>query len=200
MREDKQEKLARVAKSITGIVARFGFDSLTPSRLARAAQVSRPWVYKYIGGSKEALANFAVDHFGKLLTQLDASLKPSSVEFFESDETKRLEVALEFADENPEVIQIYYRYKGTPTIMGRAIEKIEEEYRKAKYFQIKETFKVTDQEAKVYAEILQSLKMGLCHQWVTGTLKADTSREEFLQIIAKTFHIFFSKIPAPETK
>lgn len=194
MREDKQEKLARVAKSIMGIVVRFGMDSLTPSRLARAAGVSRPWVYKYIGGSKEALSNFAVDHFGQLLTQLDSGSKPPSVDFFESDEIRRLENALELIDDNPEVIQIYFRFKGSPSIMGTAIDKIEDQYRMAKVHQLKETFQLSDKEALVYTEILKTLKMGLCHQWLTGPLRGQISREEYVSIVSKSFNRYFAKM------
>lgn len=194
MREDKQEKLARVAKSIMGIVVRFGMDSLTPSRLARAAGVSRPWVYKYIGGSKEALSNFAVDHFGQLLTQLDSGSKPASVDFFETDEIRRLENALDLIDQNPEVIQIYFRFKGSPSIMGTAIDKIEEQYRQSKVHQIKETFDLSDKEALVYTEILKTLKMGLYHQWLTGPLRENLSRQEYVEIVSKSFHRYFEKM------
>jgi len=190
--EDKQKKLDRVAKSIMSIIVRFGFENLTPSRLARAAQVSRPWVYKYIGGSKDTLSNFAVDYFGKLLAQLDSAAKPPSVSFFQNDEMKRLHNALLFAEEHPEVIQIYYRYKGTPTSLGKAIEKVEDQYRTAKVFQIKETFKVAQDEAEIYTEILSSLKMGLCHKWISGDLKNKSiNREEYLKVIGKTFENFF---------
>ncbi len=193
MREDKQQKLDRVAKSILSIVARFGFESLTPSRLARATGVSRPWVYKYIGGSKEELSSFAIDHFGKLFTQLDGATKPTSVEFFQDDEIKRTEKTLAFAIENPEIIQIYFRFKGTPTVMGKAIEKIEREYRKHKEFQIQETFKIGKTEAKVYTDILKSFKMSLCHQLISGSTTA-YSYEEFGKTVKDIFEIFFSEL------
>lgn len=192
--EDKQKKLDRVAKSILSIVVRFGFENLSPSRLARAAQVSRPWVYKYIGGSKEALSGFAVDYFGKLLAQLDASPKPATPGFFRDDEISRLENALIYAELHPEIIQIYYRYKGTPTSLGRAIEKVENEYRQAKIFQIKETFKTTQAEAEIYTEILVSLKMGLCHKWISGDLKGKVTRENYLKVVGATFKNFFANL------
>jgi AcrR family transcriptional regulator len=190
--EDKQKKLERVAKSVLSIVARFGFESLSPSRLARAAQVSRPWVYKYVGGSKEALSNFAVDHFGKLLARLDEGPKPTSIDFFRDDEILRLQNAIAFSEQHPEVIQIYYRYKGTPTIMGKAIEKVEAQYRKIKSHQIKETFKIKDVEAEIYAEILLTLKLGLCHKWISGELKTKIKREEYLRVTGDTFRRFFA--------
>lgn len=193
--EDKQQKLDRVAKSVLSIVVRFGFENLSPSRLARAAGVSRPWVYKYIGGSKEALSEFAIEYFGKLLVRLDArSNKPASVEFFRDDEIARLQNALGFSEAHSEVIQVYYRFKGTPTSLGKAIEKVETEYRQAKIFQIKETFKVSELEAEIYTEILVSLKMGLCHKWVSGDLKGKVSREDYLKVVGNTFKQFFSNL------
>jgi len=192
--DEKQKKLERVAKSILSIVVRFGFENLSPSRLARAAQVSRPWIYKYIGGSKESLSGFAVDYFGKLLAQLDAVAKPARVDFFRDDEIARLEHALSFAEKHPDVIFIYYRYKGTPTSLGRAIEKIENEYRRAKVSQIKATFKLSQSEAEVYTEILVTLKMGLCHKWVSGDLKGKITRENYLKVLSETFRKFFARI------
>jgi len=192
--EDKQKKLDRVAKSILSIVVRFGFENLSPSRLSRAAGVSRPWVYKYIGGSKEALSAFAIEYFGKLLVRLDTGAKPNSVEFFRDDEIARLQNALGFAETHSEVIQVYYRFKGTPTSLGKAIEKVETEYRQAKIFQIKETFKVSEVEAEIYTEILVSLKMGLCHKWVSGDLKGKVSRDDYLKVVGNTFKQFFSKL------
>lgn len=193
MREDKQQKLDRVAKSILSIVARFGFESLTPSRLARATGVSRPWVYKYIGGSKEDLSSFAIDHFGKLFTKLDGGTKPASIEFFQEDEIQRTEKSLEFAIDNPEIIQIYYRFKGTPTIMGKAIEKIEKEYRKSKEFQIMETFNIDKTQAKIFTDILKSFKMSLCHQLISGSTTA-YSKEEFSKAVRSLFEIFFTEL------
>ncbi|MEO5667753.1 MAG: hypothetical protein ABIR96_06835 [Bdellovibrionota bacterium] len=192
--EDKQKKLDRVAKSILSIVVRFGFENLSPSRLARAAQVSRPWVYKYIGGSKEALSGFAVEHFGKLLAQLDTVVKPTNIEFFRDDEIVRLENALNFAEQNPEIIAIYYRYKGTPTSLGKAIEKVENEYRQAKIYQIRETFKLSQSDAEIYTEILSSLKMGLCHKWISGDLKGKVPRDNYLKVVGSTFRNFFANL------
>lgn len=190
--EDKQKKLDRVAKSILSIIVRFGVENLTPSRLARAAQVSRPWVYKYIGGSKDTLSSFAVEYFGKLLAQIDSAAKPPVASFFKSDEMKRLHNALLFAEEHPEVIQIFYRYKGTPTSLGKAIEKVENQYRAAKIFQIKETFKVSHEDAEIYTEILSSLKMSLCHKWISGDLKNKRiTRDDYLRVVGKTFENFF---------
>lgn len=199
MHEDKQQKLDRVAKSILSIVVRFGFENLTPSRLARAASVSRPWVYKYIGGSKEELSTFAMDHFGNLFAQLDGSMKPASIEFFQDDEISRFENALTFAKENPEIIHLYYRFKGTPTIMGKAIEKIERKYRKAKEHQIQETFNISKTEAKVYTDVLKAFKMSLFHQFVSANTSA-YSQKEYTNIVTEIFEIFFSKMNLSKIK
>ncbi len=193
MREDKQQKLDRVAKGILSIVVRFGFESLTPSRLARATGVSRPWVYKYIGGSKEDLSSFAVDHFGKLFAQLDGGAKPASVEFFQDDEIQRTLKTLQFAKEHPEIIMLYFRFKGTPSVMGKAIEKIEKEYRKGKEFQIQETFKISKTESKAFTDILKSFKMSLCHQLISGSKTAYTD-EEYLATVRSVFEIFFKHL------
>ncbi len=192
--EDKQLKLERVAKCVMSIVVRFGLDGLSPSRLSRAAQVSRPWIYKYIGGSKDSLSSFAITHFGKLLAQLDGGAKPASIEFFRDDEIARLANALAFSENHPEVILIYYRYKGTPTSLGKAIEKIENEYRKAKNFQIRETFRISEKDSEIYTEILLALKMGLCHKWISKDLKDKVTRDEFLKVIGAIFRNFFANL------
>lgn len=192
--EEKQIKLDRAAQSILSIIVRFGLESLTPSRLARSADVSRAWVYKYIGGSKDELSKFAVEHFGKLLAQIDSKPKPSTKSFFLEDEMRRLNNALDFGEKHPEIIQIYFFHKGSQSILGKAIENIESEYRTAKTFQIKSTFKVSEKDAEIYAEILSSIKMSLCHKWVLGGFeKRKILKKDFVRVVERIFKNFFEK-------
>src|SRR5262245_46285759 len=74
--QGKAGKMERVAATTLALLLEGGLADLTFSRLARRANVSRPWLYEYIGPDKDSLIAFAVDHFGKLYVRLDA--RPSA--------------------------------------------------------------------------------------------------------------------------
>ncbi len=191
----KTEKIHRTAQAVLGIVARYGIEAVNPSRVARAAGVSRAWIYKYLGGSKGEMSSFALEHFGLLFAQVNdpgTPLTPHRNQFLE-EEMRRYRVAVDWARKQPELLQIYFRYKGTPTPLGKTIDKIEGAYRDLKTTQLQSAFGLRPERARVYAQVLASCKMALIHAWIFGNLRKEVGEDEYLAAVERLFRVFEEK-------
>ena len=60
MPKSKEERYADVARVVAGLLLRAGPDAVRVSTVARLAGVSRPWLYKYLGGEPDDLIRYAV--------------------------------------------------------------------------------------------------------------------------------------------
>lgn len=60
----KEEKFEAVFEAVISILnTNGGMSQLTPSNLARTSGVSRPWIYKYVGQSREDFIQRTSEHF-----------------------------------------------------------------------------------------------------------------------------------------
>ncbi len=78
MENIKLTKMTRVAQKTLFLCERNGVEAVTISRVATLAKVSRPWIYKYIGGTKNKVLNFAFNHFGNEFALLDSRPAPKN--------------------------------------------------------------------------------------------------------------------------
>lgn len=67
----KENKAELVANVILRILDMQCMNSITHSRVAQLAKVSRSWLYKYIGNKKSDLVDYAISNFGKQFTNLE---------------------------------------------------------------------------------------------------------------------------------
>ena len=178
MANSKEEKTVRVAAATLNIILQNGLRAVTPSRVARSAEVSRPWIYKYIGGDAEDLVKCGVEYFGKVYSRIDENFADITPDAWIADEVKAFKLSLATHDQYPWIVPIYFRFKGSPTPIGKAIEKIESAYLVKKQKQLKKALNLTDKQARSWAEFTTSFKLSLTHRCQFGDLRKFMSHDE----------------------
>lgn len=174
--DSKGEKLARVAEVILRVVAHHGLDGVRFSHLSRTSGVSRSWIYKY-GGSREDLIAFAVQHFGKILlmsvSQTRKSIRTKEAWLdFQAEEFARF---LGFLRREPLVLSVYFRFRGSENVLGKAIADFEKMHDQQQSEEISRLFAIPTPSASLMSELIGNLRWGLAHSWVQGPLAHMTS-------------------------
>lgn len=182
----KEEKMFMVAQATLKILNQHGLSGVSFARVARAAGVSRAWLYKYIGGSDQELVDFTIDTFGTMWGRLD---RPD----LHGDEMQWQQGIMErfshFLDSNlkyPWILPIYFRYRGTKTILGDRIVLIEQKYLKRQVGELQKSFQLSPAQARLTADVLLGIRLGLAYQWMSGDLQNAVTKGELVSFLGKS--------------
>lgn len=137
-----------------------GISALTPARVARAAKVSRGWIYKYLG-SGDCLIEFAVDRLGKEFAELGSPIRAKNRDELHDAIIVGSRRMYAKAVEQPFLLPIYYRYLHSPTPLGERIREIEDVYLRRLADSIHKSLDTDSMRARQLAELLTSLRMSL---------------------------------------
>jgi len=192
----KTDKMERVASATLQLILEQGLSELTFSKLSRKAGVSRPWLYEYIGATKESLVEYAVDHFGKQYARLDNRPRASSAKEWLPQVLLRTDELLDDSLAYPWVIPLYYRYRGTVNPLGKRIKLLEERYLKSMTEEIKQALQVRNETARVLAETLMAVRLGLAYHWVFSDFRKHSRKEDLLAIVHSVLKRMLSR-PRP---
>ncbi len=160
VRSSKEEKYHRVYEECLKLIHENGLRSVNHSSVARKARVSRPWIYKYMGDSRDDLISSAVKYFGTEFTKF--SLRKIEITGPKAMLRAMWEGTwnnLEFASQYPFIIALYVRFAGTDNILGQTIDEIETLYLrrlKSKFNQVLANEKLAEEAAK----IVKSIRIG----------------------------------------
>jgi hypothetical protein len=171
MSESKDAKLKRVAEAMLDLIFLHGVESVTPTRLSRSANVSRSWIYKYLGGSQAALLDFAIKHFGELFAELNVPLDVSTPEAYFKDQAKSFGRLLDVTDAYPGVIVVFYQFRGRKHRMGEGIDAIATRHLAQESKEITQVFRLPEARAAQISASLTIYRLGTAHAWVMGALK-----------------------------
>ena len=185
----KDDKTRRVASATLNLLLQHGIRSLNPTRVARSANVSRAWIYKYIGGSKDSLMDFAADYYGKLYSRLDSPFSDENDMAWIANELEGIQNSLRLVEENEALIPLYYRYKGTNTAIARSIEKTESIYIKKKTDQLTKALGSKRNSSRLWCEFLVAFKLAIVHRWQVGGMSKLIREEDFLLKLRSLFRM-----------
>ena len=178
--------MVRVAECTLKIIHQHGLDGLTHSRLARASGVSRPWLYAYIGKTKDSLISLAVQHFGHVYAQIDLPPVGFDAKSWVNGQVEGLRNALNQVTSYPWLMPLYFRYRSTETPLGQAIMETEKQYIKKQVTELQNSLKLDVRTARAVAELCTAFKLGLAYRWGATTLRNDITQEHVL-ILAKSW-------------
>lgn len=176
------------AKAIFAILLAKNVEDVSFSQVARRAHVSRPWLYKYIGSKKSDLINFAIEYLGKYVTEQDTSDVVHNRSEFRDHIAKGIKRMFVICEEYPFFVPVYFRYKGTKTVPGESIKKIEQAYINRQVETILRLYDMDKSTAHITAEMLTSFRMVLAFNWQRGELKAKGSEERITSIVFHYLH------------
>jgi AcrR family transcriptional regulator len=182
---DKAKKLDSVAASIARLLVQHGPESVTHARVARAANVSRAWLYKYLGSTRPDLIHFATVHFGNLLAEFDARPRTSSRAEWMCDTVAGMRDLIEKSARHPWVLPLYFRYLGTDGELGRTIAELEKAYIETTASEVAAVFGLEREAARWVAELLFCARMTLVHRHQLGGVLAPPKLDELARFLGR---------------
>ncbi len=193
MSESKTQKYFSVSRAILEIIEEGGTNLLTHSLISRRSKVSRAWIYEYMGRDKLDLINVAAEIFGGFFTKTN-----TSDNIFSKTELKKILLDgqnltfLKIKDE-PVIIKLYFRFRGTNTPIGHTIKKYEKywlDYISAKLVLIAQ---LNPNEAMTFARTILTLRLGFAFRIATSQSSKNEMIEagEALELIHR--QIFLNK-------
>ena len=181
MKDSKEGKIKKVAEAMLNLIFLHGTDAVTPTRLARAAGVSRSWIYKYLGGSQASLLDFSVQHFGEMFAEVNVPLDISSPAAYIKDQEESFGRLIDATDMFPGVISIFYQFRGKKHRLGPRIDEIATKQLSREADEIAKCFKIPLARASQISASLTIYRLGTAHAWVMGALKKAYNRESLLK-------------------
>lgn len=180
MKESKEGKIKKVAESMLDLIFLHGTDAVTPTRLSRAAGVSRSWIYKYLGGSQASLLDFSVQHFGEMFAEVNLALDTSNLEAFLEAQQQGFGRLIDATDQFPGVIVVFYQFRGKKHRLGTRIDEIAAKHLAREAAEIAKVTKLPASRAAQISASLTIYRLGTAHAWVMGALKKAYNREQLL--------------------
>lgn len=181
----KQEKMEFVAEHVLKLILARGLNGLSYAQIAKSAGVSRAWIYKYVGQSKDELVGFAVAHFGKIFSDLDTHPNFSSKEEFIQHALEGLKRIFDLSLRYPWILPLYFRFAGTRTVIGDTIRHIESLYFTKVENEIQNYMKPSKTNPRILAEVLGYLNLGIALRFQNEYRNDLAFKEKVLGILKK---------------
>lgn len=189
----KEDKFHSVSVALGGLLNKSGPGQITVTQVAKNANVSRAWIYKYVGKDSEDLIRFAIEHLGNDITTRDLDDVIRTRRDLVKSVTSGMERIFQKTNEYPWFVPVYYKYRGTDTAPGRLIDYVEQAYVERQTQRLQQTFRGYDRDkAVIAAEILTSFRMGLAFSWQRGDLKKKASKSDVLASVESWLNELFN--------
>lgn len=157
---EKEEKYHRVYTECLKLIHEQGLRAVNHSSIARHAKVSRPWIYKYVGDSKEELIQNAAKYFSTRFINFNLEkVKINSVKDMLRSLWEGTKNNLNFTNDYPFIIPLYIRFAGTNNVLGRTIDEFEQLY----FERLKDKFMQLNQNeelAEEAAHLVKAVRIG----------------------------------------
>lgn len=186
VKNSKEDKQIAVSRAILEILEKDGFLGVTHSKISRKSGVSRAWIYEYIGKAKGDLVDFATDVFASYFSRTKMARFPKSKEDFLDQMGDGVHFLLDAAAQDPTVIKLYFRFRGTKTPVGDIIKKYEKIWLDGATKSAKEVFGFSAEQASLAAELMLTLRLGLGHRLATSSTPKETRAR--IEKIFSTIH------------
>jgi hypothetical protein len=161
--EGKSAKYNSVANAVLNIVHVQGVPAVTHAAVSRHAKVSRAWLYKYVGGSRDDLVRHAATHLGQLFTDHGPPQVQLDREGWYAELRTRFGRLVDLSERYPNVPRVYFRYRGTQGTLGVFLERVAEANRTRERDELVAIFGFKPETAEKVSEVLSALRMSLAH-------------------------------------
>lgn len=156
---NKEKKVKVVLESILEIIAQKGPQGLSFTVVSRKSGVSRPWLYKYVGKTKDDLLDFAFREYANKIApkgkkwvhtkkDIDARLADGFQKLWEME---------------PQILKIYFQQFSRETDLSRRMMEREKEYSSDMAKALEKVYGVRAPVAELTAEYLTYLRIAIAH-------------------------------------
>ncbi len=186
----KEIKQLAVSIAILEIIENDGLLGVTHSKVSRKSKISRAWIYEYIGKEKSALIEFATDVFAGYITRITLAELPQTREALEAQLKEGVEFLFNSVEQNPLIIKLFFRFRGTTNSVGKVIQKYEKKWLENAAKTIVSIIGLPSHQASLVAELILTLRLGFAHRVATSS-NSPQARER-AESIFKMIHMLLS--------
>lgn len=165
----KENKQMAVSIAILEIIERDGLLKVTHSNVSRKSKVSRAWIYEYIGKEKNALVEFGADVFAGFLSRVNLLELPKTKESLQLQLKDGVKFLFDSVEQNPLMIKVFFRFRGTINPVGKVIQKYEKEWLENASKTIATVLGLSGDQATLLAETMLTLRLGFAHRVATSS-------------------------------
>ena len=175
----KPENFERVMATTLSLIANRGPEQVTISGVARLSKVSRAWIYKYIGSSKEDLIRGATLYIGNNFSSLVARPKANDMEELKASLHWGNERFVENLKRYPWIPILFFRFGHSKSLIGSAVMEVQNNYIHILASELMLALPIQKEEAIRFAGLYTSMRMGAAHWWTNSS--GDESGSHLLQ-------------------
>lgn len=165
----KEKKFNAVYESVLTILnSHHGLHGVNHTSLSRVSGVSRPWIYKYLGKSREEVIKKTTEFYIKELMQ---ARKISVIETVSELKEQIRESTIHFlqqAQRHPKVIPLIFVYFESLGPVGVVVRESFKAYSGKLSKDIQRVLKTSKSDAEVMAELVSIMRLGLAFFLVRG--------------------------------
>lgn len=185
-KNQKQEKYHAFAEATLKLIFHRGEEAATHTQTARAAGVSRAWVYKYVGSERSDILEFAIDYFGKLFVGLETPFEKMNRSNWRDVLLRRTHDFLTRTHNNRWIIPLYYRFKGTDSVIGRRLDRIESAYAAKLEAELLPILGKNDlRRVQAICEVLTALRLGLAFRLSGYRARGSAQIDELVEVLGR---------------
>lgn len=184
-KSSKEIKLLAVSIAILEIIENDGILGVTHSKVARKSKVSRAWIYEYIGKEKNELIEFGADVFASHMARTTLEELPKTKEAIGVQLKEGVEFLFNSVEQNPLIVKLFFRFRGTTNSVGIAIQKYEKQWLANAENTIVSVIGLPLEQASLLAELVLTLRLGFAHRIATSSnsLQARERAESIFNLI-----------------
>lgn len=186
IKKSKTDKQLAVSRAILEVIEKDGFLGVTHSKVSRLSKVSRAWIYEYIGKEKSSLVEFAAEVFAENISRINLTNLPKNKLELSHQLNEAINYLFDLSEQNPVVIKLYFRFRGTQNPIGQVIQKYEMQWLKSATKVTVKVLQVSSSQAQSIAELVLTLRLGFAHRIVTS-LNPSQTREQS-QMLFSSIH------------
>lgn len=167
--DTKSQKYFAVSRAILETIESEGPMHVTHSQVSRLSNVSRAWIYEYMGREREDLINVAADVFGSFFIKATTSIEVHTIKELKALLLEGQEISFQNVRAEPVIIKLYYRFRGTETPIGAVIKKYEKHWLEFITSHLERILKLEKEKAHNYALTILILRLGFYHRMATSS-------------------------------
>jgi hypothetical protein len=165
----KEKKFDDVFEAVLAILnSHAGLAGVNHSAISRISGVSRPWIYKYVGKTKEELIQKTADHYIKELFRNRKGESMGSMENLKSVIREDTLHFLQQAQRHPRLIPLIFVYFESLGPIGKIVRETFNYHSGKLAKEIERTMKVSKADAEMLAELYSVMRLGLAFFLVRG--------------------------------
>ena len=160
MDSSKNIKYQTIIDVCFSLISQYGFDKITISQVSKKSQISRGWIYKYIGKNIEEVLKFSLVEYAKDFSNT------SSLKVYD-DKNKLLSyigdytlMMIDRIERKPSILKLYFSEHDSDNIIGNVIREVEEESIQTLSASIQNCFDLDKESSRIRAEKIIFTRMG----------------------------------------